>query len=93
MTLKLPTTKQMKEALLTKQARALKPAGKRNGKDVAKALTLYAGVCASARQTIKQIDRGPQGDEAEQRKARIVSETKSNWADVAPKRATIKEKK
>lgn len=89
----LPTAKEMKEALTLKQARTIKPAGKRHGNDVAKALSMYAGVCAAARCDIKALDRGPQGDTTEQTKLNIIGETKSNWASVAPKPATKKEKK
>ena len=86
----LPTAAEMKEALALKQARTIKPAGKRHGNDVAEALSMYAGVCAAARCDIKALDRGPQGDTTEQTKLNIIEETKSNWASVAPKPATKK---
>ena len=88
----LYTAAEAKEALNLKRARMLKPAGKRHGKGFATALSYYAGVCATARSVMRQVDLMPMGDRAEESKLAIISETKSNWSDVAPRRATTKNK-
>jgi len=89
----LPSTKEMKEALLNKQMRRLKPAGKRHGKGFAEALTVYAGVVKAARADVKDINRYQQNDETEKYKLAIIGETRANWSSVAPPRATQRKSK
>jgi hypothetical protein len=90
--LSLPTTKQMKEALLNKQMRRIKPAGKRHGKGFAQALSMYASVCTAARKDLADINK-TQGDRQEAATARLRADIKANWDSVAPRRATQRKTK
>jgi hypothetical protein len=83
----LPTAAQYREALTIKQCRRVVPAGKRHGRGFALGLSIYSGICASARLDLRDMEHQPQGDHAERNRGIVVSAVREQWQSIAPPRA------